>query len=99
MENMEKKFRRRRIIFMATLYVVVIGIIAIVLGGSISRYKTAKEKNRNIEEILKEYNQEEEQLLNEIVKLEDENYLNMKVNGNYFESDKGGIIFILPEDE
>ncbi len=84
---------------MTSLYIVVLTIIIILIGNSYKKYTEVKKENQTLQKRLENYNQDEQRLLDEIKKLEDENYLNMKLNEQYLESNKGGIIFILPEDE
>ncbi|WP_227397272.1 FtsB family cell division protein [Jeotgalibacillus aurantiacus] len=94
-----KKRLIRRLSVFAVFAVIVSGLL---ISSMVSQASALEEKNAQkaqLEEKIAELKVQEENLKNEIVKLNDDEYIAKLARRDYFLSDSGEIIFTIPEDQ
>ncbi|RSK25496.1 septum formation initiator family protein [Bacillus sp. HMF5848] len=101
-EVTQQKTRRRRalkrlFVLMTFTVACVFGLISLMSSQSELMHKKNEERDKLIYE-LKELEKEQKSLEQEIVKLQDEEYVAKLARKEYFLSKDGEIIFNLPED-
>lgn len=88
---------KRRLVFFMLFAVVTTGIVLAALYSQKSALKDKEAQKQELKEQLSSLQKEEEQLKEEIVKLNDDEYIAKLARKEYFLSDDGEIIFNLPE--
>ena len=89
----------RRLFFFGLLSLVIIGSGISVLT---SQAKTISEKEQQLQLVVKQYEDlhtEEQMLLEQIVKLNDDEYIAKLARKEYFLSEENEIIFVLPDSD
>ena len=88
---------KRRLVFFMLFAVVTTGIVLAALYSQKSALKDKEAQKQELKEQLSSLQKEEEQLKEEIIKLNDDEYIAKLARKEYFLSDDGEIIFNLPE--
>ncbi|WP_455663018.1 FtsB family cell division protein [Pradoshia sp.] len=88
---------KRRLVFFMLFAVVTTGIVLATLYSQKSALKDKEAQKQELKEQLSSLQKEEERLKEEIVKLNDDEYIAKLARKEYFLSDDGEIIFNLPE--
>lgn len=88
---------KRRLVFFMLFAVVTTGVVLAALYSQKSALKDKEAQKQELKEQLSSLQKEEEQLKEEIVKLNDDEYIAKLARKEYFLSDDGEIIFNLPE--
>ena len=88
---------KRRLVFFMLFAVITTGIVLATLYSQKSALKDKEAQKQELKEQLSSLQKEEEQLKEEIVKLNDDEYIAKLARKEYFLSDDGEIIFNLPE--
>ena len=88
---------KRRLVFFMLFAVMTTGIVLATLYSQKSALKDKEAQKQELKEQLSSLQKEEEQLKEEIVKLNDDEYIAKLARKEYFLSDDGEIIFNLPE--
>lgn len=96
--------RRRKLLFrrLTVFFVMAIAVSALLVSTLMSREASLKAKKMEkvqMEEKLAKLEKEQLMLENEIVKLNDDEYIAKIARSEYFLSDKGEIIFNIPNSE
>lgn len=87
----------RRLMFFMLFAVISTGIVLATLYSQKSALKDKELQKQELKEQLSSLQKEEEQLKEEIIKLNDDEYIAKLARKEYFLSDEGEIIFSLPE--
>ncbi|WP_369751120.1 septum formation initiator family protein [Paenisporosarcina sp. TG20] len=87
----------RRLSAFAVIVVVVMGWLTITLFNQTQALAAKEEKKEETLQILEEVRYEQEMLNSQILKLNDDEYIAKLARKEYFLSDKGEIIFAIPE--
>ncbi|OFL49454.1 hypothetical protein HMPREF3177_07465 [Nosocomiicoccus sp. HMSC09A07] len=95
----ERKVRRRRMIIVSMLAFVF--IFAFISGGIKQKVenRALKDEVRETELVLEEKQEKRAELEQEIIQLNDENYIRRIARGDFFMSGSGELIFSLPESK
>ena len=95
----ERKVRRRRMIIVSMLAFVF--IFAFISGGikQTVENRALKDEVRETELVLEEKQEKRAELEQEIIQLNDENYIRRIARGDFFMSGSGELIFSLPESK
>ncbi|PQD93981.1 cell division protein DIVIC [Pradoshia eiseniae] len=88
---------KRRLVFFMLFAVMTTGIVLATLYSQKSALKDKEAQKQELKEQLSSLQKEEEQLKEEIIKLNDDEYIAKLARKEYFLSDDGEIIFNLPE--
>jgi len=88
---------KRRMVFFMLFAVMTTGIVLATLYSQKSALKDKEAQKQELKEQLSSLQKEEEQLKEEIIKLNDDEYIAKLARKEYFLSDDGEIIFNLPE--
>lgn len=87
----------RRLVFFFVFALMVTGIVLATLFSQQSAMKAKVEEKKELKEQLTNLSKEEKRLKEEIIKLNDDEYIAKLARKEYFLSDKGEVIFNLPE--
>lgn len=87
----------RRLMFFMLFAVISTGIVLAMLYSQKSALKDKEAQKQELKEQLSSLQKEEEQLKEEIIRLNDDEYIAKLARKEYFLSDDGEIIFNLPE--
>ncbi|KMY46151.1 hypothetical protein AC622_19800 [Bacillus sp. FJAT-27916] len=87
----------RRLMFFMLFAVISTGIVLATLYSQKSALKDKEAQKQELKEQLSSLQKEEEQLKEEIIRLNDDEYIAKLARKEYFLSDDGEIIFNLPE--
>ena len=95
----ERKVRRRRMIIVSMLAFVF--IFSLISGGIKQKVenRALKDEVRETELVLEEKQEKRAELEQEIIQLNDENYIRRIARGDFFMSGSGELIFSLPESK
>ena len=88
---------KRRLVFFMLFAVMTTGIVLATLYSQKSALKDKEAQKQELKEQLSSLQKEGEQLKEEIIKLNDDEYIAKLARKDYFLSDDGEIIFNLPE--
>lgn len=94
-----RKRKIRRIVFFAVVPVIIICILFNVLAHQNEALEEKEKKKVEVEHQLAKLKEEQEQLNLEITQLEDDEYIAKILRKEYFLSEEGEIIFVIPEKE
>lgn len=89
----------RRLMFFALFAIITTGIVLTTLFSQHSALKDKEEHKSKLEAKLSELQKRETKLKEEIIKLNDDEYIAKLARKEYFLSDDGEVIFNLPENE
>ena len=89
----------RRLAVFAIMSVVVIGFLISTLLNSRSALEEKMQQKEQVSEELSKVQEEQEMLKLQISKLNDDEYIGKLLRKEYFLSEKGEIIFTLPDEE
>ena len=89
----------RRLVFFGFFAIVITGIVLTTLFSQHSALKDKEEQKSELEAKLSDLEKQETKLKEEIIKLNDDEYIAKLARKEYFLSDDGEIIFNLPEKE
>ncbi|KUP04552.1 cell division protein DIVIC [Bacillus coahuilensis p1.1.43] len=98
-KSVKKKMLVRRLLVLFTLSVAIIGALANVLFSSSGTLQAKKEELQAQKEQLQQVESQQQMLEEEIIKLNDDEYIKKLARRDYFLSDEGEIIFTLPKDK
>ncbi|WP_404406658.1 septum formation initiator family protein [Jeotgalibacillus malaysiensis] len=94
-----KKRLARRLTAFFTMAAVVSGVLISSMVTQASVLEDKQNEKSQLEQKIVELDKQEENLRNEIVKLNDDEYIAKLARRDYFLSDSGEIIFTIPEDQ
>ncbi|AJD89396.1 cell division protein DIVIC [Jeotgalibacillus malaysiensis] len=98
-----KKSHKKRLARRLTAFFIMAAVVSGVLISSMvtqaSVLETKQNEKTQLEQKIVELDQQEENLRNEIVKLNDDEYIAKLARRDYFLSESGEIIFTIPEDQ
>ena len=94
-----RKRKMRRIVFFAVVPVVIICILLNVLAHQNEALAEKEKQKVEVEQQLAKLKEEQELLNLEITQLEDDEYIAKILRKEYFLSEDGEIIFVIPEKE
>ncbi len=89
----------RRLVFFSIFAIITTGIVLTTLFSQHSALKNKEEQKSELEAKLSDLQKEETRLKEEIIKLNDDEYIAKLARKEYFLSDDGEVIFNLPENE
>ncbi|KOY79922.1 septum formation initiator family protein [Lysinibacillus macroides] len=94
-----RKRKMRRIIFFAIIPVVIIALLLNVLSHQNEVLATKEQAKKEAEQHLAELKEEQDLLNLKIKQLEDDEYIAKLLRKEYYLSEEGEIIFIIPDKE
>ncbi len=94
----KKRLFRRLAVFLAIVIMVGAGLTSVLISGS-QALQTKKEEYAQLESDLKKLEEQQSLFEEEVVKLNDDEYIAKLARRDYFLSDEGELIFTLPKSE
>lgn len=94
-----RKRKMRRIVFFMVVPVIIIAILFNVLAHQKETLLAKEKKKAEVEQQLAELKEQQEMLNLQITQLEDDEYIAKLLRKEYFLSEEGEIIFVIPEKE
>ncbi|MEG0260716.1 MAG: septum formation initiator family protein [Lysinibacillus sp.] len=94
-----RKRRKRRVFFIVVVPIVIIGVLINVLVQQSEHLAEKEQKKIQVEQQLGKVQEKQEMLNLKIAQLEDDEYIAKLLRKEYFLSEEGEIIFVIPEKD